>query len=59
MTLPSIVLGSPQWLVPAGVLFAVGTVAVVWSYLRWRGRTWVAVASCASACVSGSALSSV
>lgn len=45
MTFPSVVLGSPQWLIPAVALVAVGAVAIVWSYLRWRGRRSVAVVS--------------
>jgi uncharacterized membrane protein len=45
MIVASIVLGSPDWLVPAVILFAVGVVAVIWSYTRWRGRRWVAGAS--------------
>jgi uncharacterized membrane protein len=47
MIVASIVLGSPQWLAPAVTLFAVGVVATAWSYTRWRGRRWVAVASAA------------
>lgn len=45
MMLASLVLGSPQWLIPAVVLFAVGVVATAWSYTRWRGRRWVGVLS--------------
>jgi uncharacterized membrane protein len=47
MTATSIVFGSPEWVVPAAVLFAAGVVATAWSYTRWRGRRWVAVASAA------------
>ena len=43
MTMPSIVLGSPQWLIPAVAIVAVGAVAIAWSYTRWQGRRWVAV----------------
>lgn len=56
MTLPSIVLGSPEWLAPAIVLIAVGAVAVAWSYLRSRGPRWVAVASAALKVVGLAAL---
>lgn len=47
MIVASIVLGSPEWIVPATILFAVGIVATAWSYTRWRGRRWVAVVSAA------------
>lgn len=47
MIVASIVLGSPEWVVPAAVLFVVGVAATAWSYTRWRGRRWVAVASAA------------
>lgn len=45
MIAASIVLGSPEWIVPAAILFVAGVVATAWSYTRWRGRRWVAVAS--------------
>lgn len=45
MILASIVLGSPEWIVPAAILFVAGAVATAWSYTRWRGRRWVAVVS--------------
>jgi uncharacterized membrane protein len=56
MMLASVVLGSPQWLIPAVVLFAVGVVATAWSYTRWRGRRWVAVVSAALKLVALAAL---
>jgi uncharacterized membrane protein len=52
----SLVLGSPQWLVPAAVLFAAGVVAVAFSYARWRGKRWVGVASAALKLVGVAAL---
>ncbi len=45
MIAASIVVGSPHWVVPAAVLFAVGIAATAWSYTRWQGRRWVAVVS--------------
>jgi uncharacterized membrane protein len=45
MTMPSIVLGSPEWLVPAIVLIAFGIVAITWSYARSRGPRWAMVTS--------------
>ncbi|AWM36563.1 hypothetical protein GobsT_56240 [Gemmata obscuriglobus] len=47
MTAPSVVLGSPQWLIPAAALVAVGAFMIVWSAARWRGRRSVAVAAAA------------
>ncbi len=45
MTVPSIVLGSPHWLIPAAALVAVGVVAVVWSYARRPSRRTVVAAA--------------
>lgn len=36
MTMPSLIWGSPQWLVGAGVLMAVALGALLWSYTRAR-----------------------
>jgi len=45
MIVASVVRGSPEWVVPAAVLFVAGAAASAWSYTRWRGRRWVAVVS--------------
>ncbi len=44
---PSVVLGSPDWLIPAAALVAAGAAAVVWSYARWRGRRGLGLVSAA------------
>jgi hypothetical protein len=45
MTMPSVVLGSPQWMIPAVILIGMGVVGISWNVLRWRGRRGMAVLS--------------
>ena len=47
-----LVLGSPQWLPAAAAVVGIGAVFTAWSYVRARGRGWVAPA-CAALKLSG------
>lgn len=56
MTGQSLVLGSPQWLIPAAAIAIVAVAAAAWGYARSRGRRSVVVACAALKSVGLSAL---
>jgi uncharacterized membrane protein len=45
MTMPSLIWGSPQWMVAALVILGLAAAIIVWSYVRATTKRWVKVAA--------------